>query len=170
MSHPKPDREKEWLEKLFGECEDEFYESFGVYDGKFQTYSLIYNCVLLCPLDESTAVFVLQLMIFFPLMTTRKTLETGLIVLGKSISIKSMLKPKDWQHHLQAGKGERVNKKRNKKSKARRSCMQGCRGNMPSILLELHVKKKRLGRARRGGTMRGVQLLLIATLQLAAQS
>ncbi|KAF7665370.1 hypothetical protein LDENG_00145200 [Lucifuga dentata] len=24
--------EKEWMEKLFGECEDEFFESFGVYD------------------------------------------------------------------------------------------------------------------------------------------
>ncbi|XP_077593537.1 NF-kappa-B inhibitor-like protein 1 isoform X2 [Stigmatopora nigra] len=26
------DPEKDWLEKLFGECEDEFYETFGVYD------------------------------------------------------------------------------------------------------------------------------------------
>ncbi|XP_023262228.1 NF-kappa-B inhibitor-like protein 1 [Seriola lalandi dorsalis] len=29
---PKTDPEKEWLEKLFGECEDEFCETFGVYD------------------------------------------------------------------------------------------------------------------------------------------
>lgn len=28
------DPEKEWAEKLFGECEDEFFETFGVYDGK----------------------------------------------------------------------------------------------------------------------------------------
>uniref|UniRef100_A0A8D3DKL3 NF-kappa-B inhibitor-like protein 1 n=1 Tax=Scophthalmus maximus TaxID=52904 RepID=A0A8D3DKL3_SCOMX len=28
------DPEKEWQEKLFGECEDEFCETFGVYDGK----------------------------------------------------------------------------------------------------------------------------------------
>lgn len=34
MSHPSAaDREKEWLEKLFDECEDEFCETFGVYDG-----------------------------------------------------------------------------------------------------------------------------------------
>ncbi|XP_029922025.1 NF-kappa-B inhibitor-like protein 1 [Myripristis murdjan] len=31
-SPPEADPEKEWLEKLFGECEDEFCESFGVYD------------------------------------------------------------------------------------------------------------------------------------------
>ncbi|XP_029024857.1 NF-kappa-B inhibitor-like protein 1 [Betta splendens] len=33
MSHAREaDPEKEWMEKLFGECEDEFFESFGVYD------------------------------------------------------------------------------------------------------------------------------------------
>ncbi|XP_068430527.1 NF-kappa-B inhibitor-like protein 1 [Clinocottus analis] len=33
MSRPSErDPEKEWMEKLFGECEDEFCESFGVYD------------------------------------------------------------------------------------------------------------------------------------------
>ncbi|XP_074546636.1 NF-kappa-B inhibitor-like protein 1 [Halichoeres trimaculatus] len=33
MSRPSEvDAEKEWLEKLFGECEDEFCETFGVYD------------------------------------------------------------------------------------------------------------------------------------------
>lgn len=33
MSHPREaDPEKEFLEKLFDECEDEFYETFGVYD------------------------------------------------------------------------------------------------------------------------------------------
>lgn len=36
MNHPiNTDAEKEWMEKLFGECEDEFYETFGVYDGNF---------------------------------------------------------------------------------------------------------------------------------------
>lgn len=35
MSHPREaDPEKEFLEKLFDECKDEFYETFGVYDGK----------------------------------------------------------------------------------------------------------------------------------------
>lgn len=35
MSHPREaDPEKEFLEKLFDECEDEFYATFGVYDGK----------------------------------------------------------------------------------------------------------------------------------------
>ncbi|XP_040012577.1 NF-kappa-B inhibitor-like protein 1 [Xiphias gladius] len=29
---PETDPEKEWQEKLFGECEDEFFETFGVYD------------------------------------------------------------------------------------------------------------------------------------------
>ncbi|XP_076019668.1 NF-kappa-B inhibitor-like protein 1 [Genypterus blacodes] len=29
---PAADPEKEWMEKLFGECEDEFSETFGVYD------------------------------------------------------------------------------------------------------------------------------------------
>lgn len=28
------DPEKEWMDKVFGECLDEFCESFGVYDGK----------------------------------------------------------------------------------------------------------------------------------------
>uniref|UniRef100_A0A665UG72 NF-kappa-B inhibitor-like protein 1 n=1 Tax=Echeneis naucrates TaxID=173247 RepID=A0A665UG72_ECHNA len=38
LNHPpERDPEKEWLEKLFGECEDEFFESFGVYDGKSYT-------------------------------------------------------------------------------------------------------------------------------------
>uniref|UniRef100_A0A3B4UZZ1 NF-kappa-B inhibitor-like protein 1 n=1 Tax=Seriola dumerili TaxID=41447 RepID=A0A3B4UZZ1_SERDU len=32
MKHTEVDPEKEWLEKLFGECEDEFCETFGVYD------------------------------------------------------------------------------------------------------------------------------------------
>uniref|UniRef100_UPI0037E8F1F2 NF-kappa-B inhibitor-like protein 1 n=1 Tax=Semicossyphus pulcher TaxID=241346 RepID=UPI0037E8F1F2 len=33
MSRPsETDPEKEWMEKLFGECEDEFSETFGVYD------------------------------------------------------------------------------------------------------------------------------------------
>ncbi|KAI3362369.1 hypothetical protein L3Q82_012671 [Scortum barcoo] len=33
MSRPsEADPEKEWMEKLFGECEDEFCETFGVYD------------------------------------------------------------------------------------------------------------------------------------------
>ncbi|XP_074473866.1 NF-kappa-B inhibitor-like protein 1 [Sebastes fasciatus] len=33
MSRPSDrDPEKEWQEKLFGECEDEFFETFGVYD------------------------------------------------------------------------------------------------------------------------------------------
>lgn len=33
MSRPSvADPEKEWMEKIFDECEDEFYESFGVYD------------------------------------------------------------------------------------------------------------------------------------------
>lgn len=33
MSRPsEKDPEKEWMEKLFGECEDEFCETFGVYD------------------------------------------------------------------------------------------------------------------------------------------
>ncbi|XP_040054365.2 NF-kappa-B inhibitor-like protein 1 isoform X1 [Gasterosteus aculeatus] len=33
MSRPSErDPEKEWMEKLFGECEDEFCETFGVYD------------------------------------------------------------------------------------------------------------------------------------------
>lgn len=37
MSRPSErDPEKEWMEKLFGECEDEFCETFGVYDGTFE--------------------------------------------------------------------------------------------------------------------------------------
>ncbi|XP_020485512.2 NF-kappa-B inhibitor-like protein 1 [Labrus bergylta] len=33
MNHPSEvDPEKEWVDKLFGECEDEFCETFGVYD------------------------------------------------------------------------------------------------------------------------------------------
>ncbi|XP_057674132.1 NF-kappa-B inhibitor-like protein 1 isoform X1 [Corythoichthys intestinalis] len=31
----RADPEKDWLEKLFGECEDEFYETFGVYDDDY---------------------------------------------------------------------------------------------------------------------------------------
>lgn len=41
MSRPTvADTEEEWTEKIFNECEDEFYESFGVYDGK--TSSLLF--------------------------------------------------------------------------------------------------------------------------------
>lgn len=35
-SSEKDTKEKEWLEKLFGECEDEFCVTFGVYDGKYK--------------------------------------------------------------------------------------------------------------------------------------
>lgn len=42
MDHAREtDPEKEWMEKLFGECEDEFFETFGVYDGKLLTHFLI---------------------------------------------------------------------------------------------------------------------------------
>lgn len=42
MSRPSErDPEKEWLEKLFGECEDEFCETFGVYDGKFKLFLML---------------------------------------------------------------------------------------------------------------------------------
>lgn len=44
MDRPREtDPEKEWLEKLFGECEDELFETFGVYDGKLLTYFLMQN-------------------------------------------------------------------------------------------------------------------------------
>lgn len=33
---------EEWMEKLFDECEDEFYESFGVYDGKLISCAQLY--------------------------------------------------------------------------------------------------------------------------------
>lgn len=43
MSHPTvADPEEEWTEKIFNECEDEFYESFGVYDGKTSSYVVFY--------------------------------------------------------------------------------------------------------------------------------
>lgn len=46
MSHPcETDPEKEWLEKLFGECEDEFFETFGAYDGKVLTHALMQNFI-----------------------------------------------------------------------------------------------------------------------------
>ena len=41
---PEADPEKEWVEKLFGECEDEFSEVFGVYDGKTH---LLLRCYIL---------------------------------------------------------------------------------------------------------------------------
>lgn len=40
--------EKEWMEKIFDECEDEFYESFGVYDGKNILHALIFSFHLFC--------------------------------------------------------------------------------------------------------------------------
>lgn len=44
MDRPREtNQEKEWLEKLFGECEDEFFETFGAYDGKLLIYFLIQN-------------------------------------------------------------------------------------------------------------------------------
>lgn len=109
-------------------------------------------------------------MIFFPLMMTRKTLGTGLIVSEKSISIKSTQKLNDWQRHLLGGKRRRVNKRESEKSKATRSCMKGCRGSMRSIWHEQHVKRKRLGRVRSAGTMKGARLLSKVALQKAAQS
>lgn len=39
MSRPsEKDPQKEWIEKLFGECVDEFHETFGVYDGTFMSF------------------------------------------------------------------------------------------------------------------------------------
>lgn len=35
------DPEEEWTEKIFNECEDEFFESFGVYDGKASAFFFI---------------------------------------------------------------------------------------------------------------------------------
>lgn len=34
MRRSSIDPEKEWMDKVFDECMDEFSESFGVYDGK----------------------------------------------------------------------------------------------------------------------------------------
>lgn len=39
-SHVDP--EKQWKEKLLGECQDEFFETFGQYDGKFEHPALYY--------------------------------------------------------------------------------------------------------------------------------
>lgn len=133
MCHPAAaDPEKEWMEKLFDECEDEFYESFGVYDGKFKTCSLMLTFILIFS-SNYTAAFVSQRMIFFPLMMMKKILGTGLIVSEESILIKSMQKLNDWRHHLLGGKRGRVNKRENRKSRATRSSMKGCRGNTKSI-------------------------------------
>lgn len=117
-----------------------------------------------------TVLLVSQMMIFFLLMTMRKTLGTGLIVLEKNISIKSMRKPRDLQQHLLGGKRKRVNKRESRKRKAIKSCMKSCRGSTKSIWLEQHVKRKRLGRARSAGMMRGAQPLSVAALQLTTQS
>uniref|UniRef100_A0A667XES7 NF-kappa-B inhibitor-like protein 1 n=1 Tax=Myripristis murdjan TaxID=586833 RepID=A0A667XES7_9TELE len=46
LSPPEADPEKEWLEKLFGECEDEFCESFGVYDGKAESHFFLQSFAL----------------------------------------------------------------------------------------------------------------------------
>lgn len=41
------DPEEDWTEKIFNECEDEFYESFGVYDGKTSCFIfLLFSLVL----------------------------------------------------------------------------------------------------------------------------
>ncbi len=39
-SHVDP--EKQWREKLLGECQEEFFETFGQYDGKFEHPALYY--------------------------------------------------------------------------------------------------------------------------------
>lgn len=35
------DPEKDWRDKLFDECQDEFFETFGQYDGKGAGFSLL---------------------------------------------------------------------------------------------------------------------------------
>lgn len=124
----------------------------------------------LSSLDNDIVVFVSQLMIFFLLMTTRKTLGTGPIALEGSTSIKSTPKLRDWRRRLLGGKEGRVDKSERRKSKATRSCARGCRGSMKSIWHERRVKRKRLGRGRSAGTRRGARLPFMVAPQLAAQS
>ena len=132
---------------------------------------MLHSINQLSPLDDhSVAVFFSQLMISFLLMTTRKISGTGQVVLGENISIKRMLKLKDWQRRLQNGKERRVNKTKRRRRKATRSCMRSCRGNMMSTWLEQHVKRKRLDRERSAGTTRSVQLLSRVAPQRPAQS
>lgn len=58
MSRPtEANPEKEWMEKLFDECEDEFYESFGVYDGKFETHTSMLVFILIFSSNKKTAAF-----------------------------------------------------------------------------------------------------------------
>lgn len=103
-------------------------------------------------------------------MTTTRTTGTGLIVLEDSISIKNTPTLRDWPRRLLDGRERRANQRESRKSKATRSCMRGCRGNMRSIWHEQRVKRKRLGRVRSAGTRRGAPLLFMVALPLAAQS
>lgn len=107
-------------------------------------------------LDDNAAVFVSQLMIFFPLMTTRKTMGTGWIASGKNTMIKNSPRPRDLRHRLLGGKEAKVKKK--KKSEAARSCIRSCRRSTRSIWLEQLAKRRRLDAARSGSTMRGARL------------
>lgn len=168
---PERDAEKEWQEKLFGECEDEFCETFGVYDGKFEPHTKTLSFSLSVSPVSNVAVFASQQMIFFLLMTMRKTLGTGPIVLEENISIKRMPKLKDLQRHLRDGKRRRrVKKTESKKSKPTKSCTKDFRKNMRSIWHAQHVRRKRLARAGSAGMRKSVQLLSMLALQRAAPS
>lgn len=95
------------MEKLFDECEDEFCESFGVYDGNSKPLTLNFDVRIMFEYFLAFS----QQMIFFPSMMMRKTLGIGQIVSDGNTLIKSMQKLRDWQHRLLDGKDRRANKR-----------------------------------------------------------
>lgn len=158
---------KEWIEKLFDECEDEFYESYGVYDGKLISCAQFY---IVSSHEINPSVLLSQRMTTFLLMRRRRTLRTGRIASEESILLKNTPKLRDWPRHLLGGRKGKAKRRETKRSRATRSCTTGCEENMRSICCEQHAKKKRPGRRRSAGTRRDVQLLLPAAPQLEAQS
>lgn len=121
-------------------------------------------------LDDNAAVFVSQLMTFFPLMMTRKTLGTGLIASGRNTMIKNTPRPRDSQPHLLGGKEARVNERKRKKSEAAGSCTKGCRRSTRNIWLVQLAKRRRLGVARSSSMMKGARRPFRVAPRQAAQS
>lgn len=116
------------MDKVFGECLDEFCESFGVYDGKSKPLNLNF-----IPALHFNFLCFSQRTIFFPSTTMKKTSGIGQIVSGRNISVKKMLKLRDGRRHLLDGRDRNAKKREPKKKKATRSSTGGCRRSTKSI-------------------------------------
>lgn len=178
MSPPSvADPEIDWIKKMMDECEDEFYESFGVYDGKTPCMHLFSLFLFICsrflysyPFDVTILpiLFVPQMMTIC--LMTRRTLQTGQNASEESTLQRSTLMLRDRALHLLGGRKVKVNMSERRRSRATRRCLTGCKENMRNICLEQHAKRRRPARPRSDVMRRDVQRLSIVAPQPKVQS